>query len=490
MTVRILFCLCLLLSYSARAGATQQPQPSPPAPARPLIEEFIRLINSGDRKAARSFVERNYTPAALAKGAAEQHVNAISELHDKTRGVEIKSLRETKPDNWSASARTRVTGQWVWLAFGLDTRPSPRVDSFDWGFTSAPRAGQPAPRKLSELEIVRELGGLMSKLAAADLFSGSVLLAKDGKVLFKQAYGEANKDFAVPNRADTKFNLASLNKMFTAVAAAQLVERGKLSFDDPISKYLPDFPSKEAAEKIKVKHLLTHTSGLGDIFTERWYSTARHRFRTVDDYLAFLDDRALAFEPGTGRSYSNTGFIVLGKIIEKIAGQSYFDYVRENIYKRAGMTNSDSYDLDLVNSNLAVGYDKEYTDAGIVFRNNLYLHVIRGGPAGGGFSTVEDLLRFTVALRSGRLVGEEYVRMITTPKPELNSPNYGYGFGVLPEDGIVAHSGGAEGISAHLEMLTADGYTFALLSNYGGDTIAPITFKLRELLLPRRGTRK
>jgi CubicO group peptidase (beta-lactamase class C family) len=286
----------------------------------------------------------------------------------------------------------------------------------------------------------------------------------------------------VANKIDTKFNLGSMNKMFTAVAIAQLVERGKLSFDDPLSKFIPDFPDKGSAEKIKIKHLLTHTAGLGGYFSDRWNNISRAEFRTVDDMMKMAkEDEKLLFEPGTRSQYSNTGMLVLGKVIEIVSGQSYFDYVRENIYKPAGMTNTDSYELDKVHRNLAVGYDKKYTDDGTLFSNNIFMHVMRGGPQGGGYSTVEDLLNFDRALRSNKLVGAEYVKILTTAKPELNSPNYGYGFAINPNRKSFGHSGGFPGISSNLEMFPGSGWTAIVTSNYsrGGQ---PVMQKMRNLI--------
>jgi CubicO group peptidase (beta-lactamase class C family) len=346
---------------------------------------------------------------------------------------------------------------------------------------TTPAAASPA-RRLTDAEIVRDLDAYLQKLKDADLFSGRGAHRSRRQTAFHKAYGEANKDFRVPNRVDTKFNLGSMNKMFTAVSIAQLAEAGKLSFDDPLAKFLPDFPNKEAAEKIKIKHLLTHTSGLGSYFTDRYWEASRARFRTIDEFMELAKNETLAFEPGTKQAYSNTGFLVLGKIVEKITGQSYFDYVRERIFKLAGMTNTDSYELDQVNPNLAVGYQKSYTDAGIVFHNNIFAHVIRGGPAGGGYSTVEDLLRFATALRSGKLVGDAYVKTLMTPKPELNSPDYGYGFSVNAGRGIAGHNGGFIGINANLNMFTNTGHTAIVLSNYG-NAAEPVAFRIEEMML-------
>ena len=466
--------LFFLFSIHFTSSIVISAQQAPSAVAEQRVKEFIQLINSNDRKAARNYIQQNHTPSALKEESVETRVNWISLLNDITGGVELHTLKEPKPYSIRAVVLVQLTGQWRELKFELESQPPHRIESFEWGLPMQP-SDKPTARKPSEKEMVGEIDAFMKKLIQADVFSGAVLLAKDGKVIFNKAYGEANKDFGVQNRTDTKFNLGSLNKMFTSVAIAQLVEQGKLSFDDPLSKFMPDFPTKEAAEKIKIKHLLTHSSGLGSYSVK----ASRTGVRTVDDFLKLVKEEKLPFEPGVDQKYSNNAFLILGKVIEKASGQSYFDYVRENIYRRAGMTNTDAYDLDLVNKNLAVGYEKEYTDSGIVFRNNV-CEVGAGGPAGGGFSTIEDLLRFTIALRSGKLLGNEYVKMVLSPKPEVNSPTYGYGFYVL--NGTAGHSGGDTGVQANLEMFLNDGYTAIVLSNYGS-AMRPVTTKMKSLIL-------
>jgi CubicO group peptidase (beta-lactamase class C family) len=274
-----------------------------------------------------------------------------------------------------------------------------------------------------------------------------------------------------------------MNKMFTAVAIAQLVERGKMSFDDPLSKFIPDFPNAEAAKKIQIKHLLTHTAGLGGYFSPRYDGMSRERLRSVDDMmrLAREDEKDVGFEPGSRWAYSNTGMLVLGKVIEVVSGQSYFDYVRDNVYKPAGMTNTDAYELDRVNPNLAVGYDKRFTDTGIEWGNNVFSHVLRGGPQGGGYSTVEDLLKFDQALRSGKLVSAETLKILTSPKPDLKSPNYGYGFQVDTELSVSGHGGGFTGINSNLDMYLGSGWSAIVMSNYSRGA-GPVQSKMRQLI--------
>src|SRR5262249_50062131 len=159
--------------------------------------------------------------------------------------------------------------------------------------------------------------------------------------------------------------------------------------------------------------------------------------------------------------------LVLGKVIEKVTGKSYFDIVNETIYRVAGMENTNAHELDLVNPNLAVGYDKVFNNQGMYFKNNLFEHVMKGGPAGGGYSTVGDLLKFDIALRSNKLVSKNYTELLLTPKPELNAPDYGYGFAIDHVNNSVGHSGGFRGISSNLSMYLNNGYTVIILSNYG-----------------------
>src|SRR5262245_19179365 len=460
--------------------AALQSQTSGETPAGTRAHELIRLINSGTDENIRSFIKERFAPEFLNRFSMEDHTGFIYEFRDRTRGVEFHNFQDPTPERVIAVLKNKLTGGWEGLVVAVEKDPPHRIIGIGLRRPQAPEVSGPR-HKLTDAEIIKELDAFVQKLADADAFSGTVLLARDGQPIFKKVQGLASKDYNVPNRIDTKFNLGSMNKMFTAVAIAQLAERGKLTFDDPLSRFLPEFPSKEAAEKIKIKHLLTHTSGLGSYFNSKFMESYRALYRTVDDMMKLAAEEKLAFEPGARWSYSNTGFLVLGAVIEKATGQSYYDYVRDNIYKPTGMINSDCYELDLVTPNLAVGYERERTTAEVRYRNNVFRHVIRGGPAGGGYSTVEDLLKFAAALRSNKLVGAEMTRLLITPKPELNSPNYGFGFGVDAARGTAGHSGGFAGISADLTMFLNNGYVAVVMSNYGSGA-PPVVDKIRELI--------
>jgi CubicO group peptidase (beta-lactamase class C family) len=446
------------------------------------VKEFGRLLDSGNRGELVKYAKENFAEKFL-NVPMEQHLNFFSNVQDFTRGLEFHSMQEAKGDSATGLYKSKLTGQWLALVVRVEAEAPHRIAGIGLR-NPQPPAGAPPAKKLSNEQIAQEFKAFLKKLADADVFSGSVLLAKDGVAVFKGAYGMANKDFNVANQLDTKFNLGSMNKMFTAVAIAQLVERGKLSFDDPLSKFLPEFPDKAAAEKIKIKHLLSHTAGLGGYFSKSWAESSRALYRTVDDMMKrAAADEKLLFEPGTRWQYSNTGMLVLGKVIEIASGQSYYDYVRENIAKPAGMVNTDCYELDKVNPNLAIGYDKQFTDSGVIFKNNIFAHVMRGGPQGGGYSTVEDLLRFDQALRSNKLVGAEYVKLLLSAKPELKSPGYGYGFQIEVENNlqIVGHSGGFPGINSNLDMVLGTGWTAIVMSNYSRGAQA-VQDKMRDFI--------
>lgn len=478
-----------LLAAASSGAAAQQPaggvEMKPPA-QKPVLPqdvaerraaEALAAVRIGDHGALKSYIAANFAPG-LPPEAEARTINMISGLRADSGGLSFVSAAPVAPDMIAVKVDNALTGWRDTVMVRVEPEAPHRIRGVGMYLPEPPAA---LKRSLSDAAVAEAAKQLASRLASADGFSGAYLLARGDKVLFAGAYGEANKDFGVPNTLDTRFNLGSMNKMFTAVAIAQLVEAGKLSFDDPVSKFLPDLLAPGAAEKIRIKHLLTHSGGLGSHFTEKFVSASRANFRSTADYLELIRGAEPAFEPGTRSEYSNAGFLVLGRIVEIASGRDYHDYVREKIYLPAGMTSTGEFELDKVNKKLAIGYERSFGEAGKSYRNNIFEHVIRGGPAGGGYSTAGDLHRFGTALLAGRLVSREMVKTLTTPKPELGSKDYGYGFAVSPDGRVVGHSGGFPGISSNLDILPATGQVMVILSNYGhsGMKLLP----LRQLIL-------
>jgi len=482
-------CLCLLPAEHIHCASLEKPSASqefslPDTPAGRQLSRLLQVYHTGKLSLARAFVEESMSESFRTMVPMQAHLQEFGLFHDITRGLELISVPECTDLAATALVRYRLVEELWNIRVELESESSHLVKAIATWPADRPADPTPLP-KLTGQQIVDELARYVDKLAQADVFSGVVLLAKADKPLLFKAYGQASKSFSIPNRVDTKFNLGSMNKMFTAVAICQLVERGKLSYDHPVGDYLgSDWLDPEIAGKVKVAHLLCHTSGLGNIFTDRFMKSSRSLYRAVEDYKPLVADQKLAFEPGTKWQYSNAGFLLLGAIIEKVAGQSYFDYVRNNVFVPAGMHDSDSYEMDRPVPNLAIGYDKEFNDNGYTFKNNLFEHLIKGCPAGGGFSTAGDLLRFSEALRTGRLVSAATRDALLSPKPELNSRTYGYGFETEKEDRlgqVVGHSGGFPGISSRLDMYLDLGYTVVVLSNYSHGSQA-IVGKSKQLL--------
>ena len=230
-----------------------------------------------------------------------------------------------------------------------------------------------------------------------------------------------------------------------------------------ISSWMNPGSHKETTSQITIRHLLTHTSGLGSYFNRVYAQSSRQLFRNLDDYKSLVEVEKLAFNPGERFQYSNTGMFLLGVVIEKVTGEDYFDYVRKVIYKPAGMKNSDCYDMDYPVENLAIGYSPD-PGSQWGWQNNYYKHVIRGGPAGGGFSTVGDLHRFALALLSETYVSKDSLNEMWTDHIEAN---YGFGFAVVENANgkVVGHSGGFDGINSNLDIFLDSGYIVAVMSN-------------------------
>lgn len=438
-----------------------------PAPVEERLTQFAEVISSGDRARIRAMIEESFAPEFRDAFPIDEHLEILSGLADETGGFEIADVQLASPHRLSARLLPRQAGRPP-LSLRFRVEPSPPHGIAGIGIAPADEGGPPPDPAATPEEAAERLRARVDSLAAADRFSGVVLLEKDGAVLLHEAWGEAEKAFGAANRPDTKFNLGSMNKMFTAVLVAKLVEQGVLSLDEPIGKYLHDeWLRPGIGERVTIEHLLTHTSGLGSYYSPELMELNPGRFREIDDFQEIVRRDSLRFAPGTRWSYSNTGFLLLGAIVERATGRSYYDVVRELVYGPAGMTGTDAYMFDAPTPNLAVGYER----AGEGWRANWYGHVARGGPAGGGFSTAPDLAAFARALREHRLLSADMTRRATTPKPELSSPEYGYGFGFWDGGRVVGHTGGAPGISAVLQIDLERGWTLVVLSNYGQGAI-------------------
>lgn len=331
--------------------------------------------------------------------------------------------------------------------------------------------GPPPEPKISQAELTSKMGAYLDDLTAKDEFSGVVLLARGGLPVFEKAYGLASKEYNVPNDLETKFNLGSIDKVFTKIAIGQLVAAGKVGIDDKLEKYLPDYPNKDAAQKVTIRQLVNMRSGIGDFFGPKFRDLPKDKLRSLADFLPLFAAEPLAFEPGSNRRYSNGGYIVLGVIIEKVMGQSYYDYIREHITKPLGMDGTEFYEADVPTPNLASGYSRGSPDEESQTgprHNNIYTRPARGSSAGGGYSNVHDMLKFANALESGKIANPDF-------SPEHPQP--GAPFSSMRGIGV---AGGAPGINATLDTALPGDYTLIVMSNYDPPTAMKVSRQVRE----------
>jgi CubicO group peptidase (beta-lactamase class C family) len=310
-----------------------------------------------------------------------------------------------------------------------------------------------------------------------DRFSGVLLVAREGSVVLQEARGFADAERRVPLAVDTSFNLASASKMFTAVAVAQLAQAGRLRLTDTIGRHLPDYPNRDAAARVTLHHLLTHTGGLGNIFGPG-YEEKRDSLLRVADHLPLFASEPLAFEPGARWEYSNGGYVVLGAIIEKVSGLAYDEYVRRHILEPAGMVRTGLYPKAQLPAFAAVGFTRRERmgppgppPAGPPSgprRANTDRLPARGSPAGGGYATAGDLLRFANALLGNRLLDRDTTELLLAGKVDTPWGKYGYGFGERSIGGkrVVGHNGGFPGANTEVHIVPATRDVVIVLSNY------------------------
>ncbi len=460
MKSRLLFATAALL-FATGAQATDE-LPDPIANAH--VRSYVEAVNTAE---GAHFRASDIGPEFAASVPEEPFLNYFVGQHRVTGGVELVGMRAEGAEKIEVVVRDRLFGALHGYSFSLERDGARRVTDFEP--VPAPAwARRPGDAPLAQGEVAARSREMIERGCKAGVFSGAALVARGDTVLVEQACGEANKRYHAANDLETRINLGSMNKMFTEVAVMQLVEAGKISLSDPLSKYADEtwLPHAVSAQ-ITVGELIGHTSGLGDFFDDGFLKTARTLYRELADYKPLVRTETLAFTPGTKFQYSGTGILMLGVVIEKASGENYFDYIRRHIYAPAGMTRTDCYPMDEPVDDLAMGYIFDSANR-YGWRENTFAHVFRGGPAGGGFSTVGDLYRFARALQSGKLVSLKTLAWMSIPGL---SPDYGQGgfeIASSPAGRIVGHSGIFGGISARFRMYIDKGYVVVALSNIDG----------------------
>jgi D-alanyl-D-alanine carboxypeptidase len=457
-----------LTNSTALPGEQQPPTPPddgrppriPDTPAGRQFFAWLDAFDSGDRAKLQQFLKDNY-PAR----AGDKDIDMEMQFRGETGGFEFKDFdrSESTTTKFVGIVKERSSDQFARFVMEVDRNDERRITSLSLNII--PRPAKFALPRMSERDALAAFREKLQQESSADRFSGVALVAKNGTPIFTSAYGMADREKKLPNTLNTKFRIGSMNKMFTATAVLQLAQNGKLKLTDPLGKYLPNYPNKNIATKVTVEQLLSHTGGTGDFFGPE-FDKHRLELKTLDDYVKLDGAREPQFEPGSRWEYSNYGFLLLGLVVEKASGEDYYAYVREHIYKPAGMTSTDSLPEDQSVPDRSVGYTK--FGGSPAWKLNIDTLPYRGTSAGGGYSTAGDLLAFATAVQNHKLLDAQHTDLLTTGHTQIvEGEKYAYGFMDKTEAGVrsFGHGGGAPGMNGELRIYPASGYVIVVLSN-------------------------
>jgi len=481
---------CGLLIAASALGShpAQADVPMPKTVAAEQLAGFVAALNAGDKAGLHRFLATHFDLPDDGGVTLDRMTGEDYKLYKLSKGMTVEKVEESTPAAITVLAKARATGLWSRIRlFAVAAPPDYRTPVTPgriagMGISDVVAPAESLPRTaLTDRALRRRIKALVATLSAQDAFSGTIYVARHGKVVYAEARGLADRSWKVPNRIDTRFNLASVTKMFTAVAVAQLVEQGKLSYDSCVGDILPDYPNKAVAA-VTVAQLLSHTSGLigGRALVEK--TKDPQEARSLAPWLATFRDEPLTARPGQRFDYSNAGFILLGAIIEKASGQTYYDYVQDHVFKPAGMTHTDFLELDRDPANTAKGYMDGPDGTRL---DNIYNLTVKGAPHEGAYSTGPDMVRFANALTQHRLVGKASVDRLWQGVTEDPITHREYGFGAYIDQyngqTVVSHGGGWTGITDQFDIYPGLGYTVVVLTNIDDDPTA-IAYKLREWL--------
>jgi CubicO group peptidase (beta-lactamase class C family) len=486
----VLTAFWLLASVRSPAEVTLATWTEPAVPnttAGRRFSAYLEVLNSGDQERLRRFVGEHFSPVGPGGGDINDRIASQVRFANISRGLNLYEVTQAEELAVSVTAQLRLTQEWRQITFMVEEEPPHLVS----GVMIVPAEAPALARRVSrnDDEIAQQIDAYVQDLVQADRFSGVVLVARDGIPIFERAYGSANREQDVPNQRSTRFSIASAGKMFTAVAIAQLVEAGKLTYADTIDRHLSSYPA--AAGQVTIDQLLTHRSGIVDFFAdEAEFAKVKESLDPQRDYQPLFMDEPLRFVPGERFEYSNSNYILLGAIVEKVAGQSYGDYLRTHIFVPAGMTETSLSSVGIDGRVLARGYTELDTDGAMTpgKRRSAAAHEPAiASAAGGAYTTARDLLRFDQALRTHRLLSAAAADELLADRADYERPGYHYAYGfitrVAGDERVAGHSGGFPGVDAQFEMYLASGYTVIVLSNY--EMVAEPILAYVQRLLPR-----
>jgi CubicO group peptidase (beta-lactamase class C family) len=457
---RTLSTILMTLTLALRAAvAPAQPAGAPDPEIRAHIDAFVAALRQGSADQLEAAVQAHGAPELLARRTPAERRTMFERLVADFGAVTVTTIRvDDGRANLAARGATGLAGTFV---LELERASPFRITRIGIEVGNRGSEGGPPPAAIAvradmdASAMARALDESLQPLVAADRFAGVVLIARDGGPVVTRAYGQADREAGRPATAAVRYNLGSINKIFTKVAIGQLVAAGKLKFTDTVGALLSDYPDSPA-RRATVEQLLAHRGGIADFFGPAFDAAPKSQFRRNADYYRFVAAQPVRFEPGAREEYCNGCYIVLGAIVERVAGMPYETYVQRHVFMPAGMPGAGWFASEALAADIARGYTRRMRpgEPDGALRSNVDRHGSAGSAAGGGYATAPDLLAFDTALRTGRLLDPERTAWMlqtdrTTPGTRARG---GLGF-----------AGGAPGINAALE---SDGiWTVVVLAN-------------------------
>jgi CubicO group peptidase (beta-lactamase class C family) len=465
-----LFALVTALSASAAVAAPASTT-LPDTPAGKIGGELIQHVNTDNPAQIEKWVP-TILSSAMDQDAKTNFAKIVASAARDSGGVDVFDVRNQRGMLFMAVKGHRA-GQLALFVLAADPAQPAKLAQADLVPMDDPALDAAWPKAaVSREEMTRVIRTTLDGLVRTNDFAGCLTVSDGGETVFDECRGMAERGLAVPIDQQTKFHIGSMDKMFTGVAIAQLVEAGKLSWDSTLAQLVPEYPDHAAAQKITVWQLLHHTAGIGDFFVTEFFQN-REKFVNPADYLDLIGRQPKVSEPGKDWNYSNAGYVLLGRIIENVSHESYFDYIQHHVFTPAGMTSSGFDSQEDITPKLAVGYFREgpfSTD----WKANWMTLPFKGSPAGGGYSTNTDLLRFATALRDGKLVKPATAMKMFDGEVPAGPGGYAAGFGdrLSHDRHIRGHAGGAPGMDADLAMVWETKAAVAVTSNEGDSQTA------------------
>ena len=493
------FLLLVASAASAQPAHNQDSQPIsadavtlPPTPAGRAASAWLDAFNHSDSATLHDLFATRFAPEARGGRPIEALVTRERWRARNLGPSDIVRVDAATDSSISVLVHHPAVDGWGHLTVRVGTDSTHRITSVGLTRMEEPPADLGPHGRLADDQIATALDQFVTRLTADGRFAGTVGLVHNGRVVSVHAYGLANRAYRIPNTLDTRFQLASVGKLFTTVAIAKLVEQGRLAYSDPIGKWIPEYPNATAARTVTIAHLLTHSSGIADFFRnpdwERSDKVALAKL-PLESHFRFFASDSLAFTPGTRTQYSNSGFLLLGIIAERAARKTYAPLFAETAFSPAGMHDSWAPEHAMPR---ATGYTW-YAPMRVLDLSGVRVaedEPIVGTPAGGGISTVGDMTHFAAALLDGRLISRASLDTLTARHGLDETPTSwaAYGFdGVELWRGvrIANKSGNTYGAHTQFDIYPDAGYGVVVLSNLDSWASEAVVYKARELITRR-----